>query len=297
MHDTDRTLAELAALDQAAHEADLELHSEYEDENLENLADFEFEPEGDLEAFEGETGYEAQVELPPYEAESQFEGEGEGQYEGEGQFEGESQFEADGRYEAEGESTFGEVDQMEFAAELLEVQNEAELEYFLGGLLKAAVEKIGSALAGPVGGQLTGLLKKAAKTVVPIAGSAIGGMFGGPVGAALGGDIASTAGKLLGLELEGLAREDQEFEAAKAFVRFAADAAQDAATAPPSFDPIAAAHAAFENAAGRHAPGLLATPAFGPAFGSHHHHHQHHRRRMTGRWVRVARNQIVLHGI
>lgn len=316
MHDTDRILAELAALDQAEQEADFELAPESEYEDLENLADFEFEPEANFEAFQSgeafedeQPAYEASPPLTggaPYErAEYESEDEGaystyqsEAQFEDESQFEAEDQFEDEDRYEAESESTFSEVHQMELAAELLEVQNEAELDHFLGGLLKTAVEGIGKALKSPIGGHLVGLLKTAAKTALPVAGTALGTFLGGPVGAALGGDIASTAGKLLGLELEGLAREDQEFEAAKAFVRLAADAAQDAATAPPTLDPLTIARTAFANAASRHAPGLLATASPGPAIGPpYHRHHHHHNRRMTGRWVRVARNQIVLYGI
>ena len=48
-----------------------------------------------------------------------------------------------------------------------------------------------------------------------MAGSALGGMVGGPLGAQLGGSLANMAGSALGLELEGLSNEDREFEAAK----------------------------------------------------------------------------------
>lgn len=112
----------------------------------------------------------------------------------------------------------------------------------------------------------------------------------------IGGNIASNAGNILGLELEGLAQEDQEFETAKAFVRLATDAAREAATAPTNLDPATVAQGAMKRAASRHAPGLLATVSPSPAFGPPYHFH-HRRRPLTGRWVRVSRNQIVLHGL
>jgi len=358
MHDTDRILAELEALDEAEQGGSIPGGREGDLENFENLADFEFQPEGDFESsqrgmlyegpqYEGQqyeaAQYEgAQYEGPQYENPqcegSQYEGpqyEGsqyEGpQYEGpqyEGpqyesghtyesarfgapqfeapQFEGsefeapsfdhEDEFEAEAAFGPQSESTFGELEEMRLAAELLEVQNEAELDHFFGGLIGKALGTIGKALAGPVGNKLVGLLKDAAKKVVPIAGSAIGGLIGGPAGAMLGGDIASTAGQLLGLELEGLAREDQEFETAKAFVRFATDAVQEAANAPRHADPSMVVRIAFHNAARRHAPGLLATASPGPAMGPPYHH-RHQGGRMSGRWVRVARNQIMLYGL
>ena len=51
--------------------------------------------------------------------------------------------------------------------------------------------------------------------------------------------------------------EDQEFEAAKGFVRFAGEAVKNAAGAPASTPPQAAAQAAAVQAARRYAPGLL----------------------------------------
>ena len=319
MHDTDRILAELAALDHAEHEAE----SQGENfENLENFADFEFVPEANFETGGNGPGYETEFEHHwRHRRRHRFDNQAASQM-----FNAEDQYEAEDRFETQGPSTFSETDQMELAAELLEVRNEEELDHFLGGLLDSAVGAIGHLLPGGVGKSLTGLLKGAASKLIPVAGSALGGMFGGPVGAALGGNLASAAGKLLGLELEGLAREDQESETAKAFVRFAADAAQDAATAPPDLDPVSVAHAAFANAASRHAPGLLATSEPGPDLGfvhsdfdhqyhdqfgqdrhHHHHHHDHdnggtgghhhHHHHMTGRWVRVARNQIMIYGI
>ena len=72
----------------------------------------------------------------------------------------------------------------------------------------------------------------------------------------MGGRIAEAAGSLLGLELQGLSPQDQEFESARQFVRFASSAAQQAALAPPSIAPETAAQAAATAAAHTFAPGI-----------------------------------------
>src|SRR5690606_8772690 len=65
------------------------------------------------------------------------------------------------------------------------------------------------------------------------------------------------SGAFFGLSLEGLSPEDQEFEAAKAFVLFAGDAARNAALTPPRLPAEAIARIAAARAAQRHAPGWL----------------------------------------
>ncbi len=152
---------------------------------------------------------------------------------------------------------FSEAQAMELAAELLEVGSEAELEQFLGDLIKKAGQAAGQFIKSPVGQQLGGLLKGAAKQALPMVGSAIGGYFGGSGGAKIGSQVASTAGRIFGLELEGLSMEDQEFEAAKSFVQFAGQAAKNAAAAPPTANPKAIAQQAATAAARQLAPGLL----------------------------------------
>src|SRR6266508_4616896 len=131
--------------------------------------------------------------------------------------------------EATGETVagevFGETELMELAAGLLEVQNEQELDRFLGGYI------------------------------------------GGPTGAKIGGQLASAAGQMFGLELEGLSSEDQEFEVAKGFVRFAGEAVKNATAAAAGADPRATATAAAVAAAKRHAPGLLSATAGAAAAG------------------------------
>jgi hypothetical protein len=200
-----------------------------------------------------------------------------------------------GEFEWAGETgeIFSETELMELASELLEVTNEAELNNFLGNLLSKAASAVGSAIKSPVGQALGGILKGAARKALPIAGSALGGYLGGATGAKLGGQLASGAGRLFGLETEGLSQEDESFEVAKQYVRFAGDAVRNAVTAPGG-DPRAIAQAAANQAAQRLAPGLLAGAAMparpgsgsvtGPA-GSR-----------TGRWVRRG-NRIILYGV
>ena len=159
--------------------------------------------------------------------------------------------------EQSGEAPFNETQEMELAAELLSVSNEHELEQFLGDLIKRAGSAVGSFVRSPVGQALGGVLKNAARQALPIVGGAIGGAVGGTTGAGIGRQLATTAGRVFGLELEGLSGEDQEFEVARRFVRFAGAAAGRAAMAPQSIPPQRAARAAAIGAARRYAPGLL----------------------------------------
>jgi hypothetical protein len=187
---------------------------------------------------------------------------------------------------------FGETEQMELASELLEVTSEAELDRFLGDLIGRAGQAIGKFVRSPEGQAIGGILKGAAKQVLPGIGSAVGGYFGGATGARLGGDIASTAGRVFGLELEGLSGEDREFEVARRYVTFAGEAVKNLASAPAGSDPRAAANAAAVTAARTYAPGLLSASQAGmepqtpsPLPTAH-----------SGRWLRRG-NKIVLYGI
>jgi hypothetical protein len=177
------------------------------------------------------------------------------------------EYEQSGEWEAEAESErywgnapLSEAAEMELAAELLDVRNEQELDHFLGDL----ISKVGKGISGfansSVGKALGGVLKKVAKTALPIAGSALGTFVGGPAGGMLGGKLASAAGDMFGLELEGLSGEDREFEVARRYVRFASKAAQNAAKSRRGGNPQQTARTAIMNAAKQHAPGLLRRP-------------------------------------
>jgi hypothetical protein len=202
----------------------------------------------------------------------------------EGEFEGEQAFETvAGGLETMATGELGETMELELASELLEVASEQELEQFLGSLMSRAVGGAKAFVASPAGRQLKALLRQAAKRALPVVGRAAGEWIRPGAGAA-GARMASGVGRMFGLELEGLSQEDQEFEVARGFVRFAADAARRAAVAPRAAPPTATVRSALTGAARRHAPGLVSTGARGRG----------HRSR--GRWVRRG-NTIVITGI
>ncbi|WP_223164989.1 hypothetical protein [Massilia frigida] len=180
-------------------------------------------------------------------------------------YEGE-QFEF-GQGEWSGESGLNEQQEAEFAQELLNVNNEAELDRFLGDFIRKVGATAGRVIRSPIGQAVGGVLKGVAKKALPLAGGAIGGYFGGPLGAKIGSGLASAAGGALGLEGE-MSGEDREFEGARQFVRLAADTVQKASQAPASGDPRSIAQNAATAAARQHAPGLLGRGAAGGGCGS-----------------------------
>jgi hypothetical protein len=145
----------------------------------------------------------------------------------------------------------------ELAGELLEVSNEQELDRFLGSLLSSAVGAGKAFLASDAGKALGGMVKGAAKNALPQIGRALGDLVAPGSGGDVGGQLGSAAASKLGLELEGLSAEDRELEAAKAFVRFADEAARIAQAAPPSVSPTAAAAHAGAVAAQHQLPGIV----------------------------------------
>jgi len=178
---------------------------------------------------------------------------------------------------------FSEADLMELAQDLLEVTNEAELDRFLGDLIKKARRAIGGIIRSPLGQAVGGFLKGAAKRALPLAGAAVDGSVGGPLGAKIGSGLASAADSALEPEAETFSAEDREFEGAKSFARMAGEAVKSAVTAPPSADPTAVAQSAVTAAAQKYAPGLLGV-APGSRDGSSR----------AGRWVRQGRNIILV---
>jgi len=144
-----------------------------------------------------------------------------------------------------------EEEEIDAAGELLNVSNEEELDQFLGDLVNTVGGAAKRFVASPVGQQVVGVLKDAAHQALPMVGAALGGAVGGPTGARIGSQVAQTAGQVFGLELEGLSPEDQEFEVARRFVRFASSTTHHSARRGWS------AQTSARHAARRHAPGLL----------------------------------------
>ncbi|MCB1935450.1 MAG: hypothetical protein KDF59_05865 [Nitrosomonas sp.] len=234
-----------------------------------NVMEGEYEMEGYDDEFESESEYD------------EFEYEDEYAYE-----EGEYDDEFEDEYEAY-ESVFSEDEEIDLASELLAVTDEAELDQFLGKLIKKGFKKIRKFAKSSTGRALRRVLRKVAKKALPIAGRAIGSAFGGPAGGMIGGKLASGAGKIFGLELEGLSPEDQEFEVAKRVVRLAGAAAKKAAQLPTQTSPVTAAKVAVKAAAKKHAPGLLRPIVKAPMASG---------RKKSGRWIRHG-SKIMLIGV
>jgi hypothetical protein len=184
-------------------------------------------------------------------------------------------------------AVLSEADEYELAMELLGVTSEAELDQFLGGLIKKVGRGFRQFASSSLGKAVGGVLKGVAQKALPIAGGALGGFIGGPIGAQIGSGLAKAAGGALGLEAEAMSQEEQEFQGAKQFVRLAADTVNKAMDAASSGDPRAVAQSAAVNAARQLAPGLLkaaASVASAPPV-----------RGQSGRWARQG-NKIVLYG-
>lgn len=241
---------------------------------MHDLNNSELEYESEMNEFEDELEYE-------------FEDEYEGEYEYEDEYESEYEYQLENEFEYE--NVFSEEEEMEYAAELLSTSDDQELEQFLGKLIRRAGKKVRKFARSSVGRRLRRGLRKVAKRALPMAGRAIGTAFGGPVGGAIGGRLARGAGRIFGLELEGLSPEDQEFEVARRVVRLAGNAAKQAAKAPTRANPDSVAKVAIVAAAKKDAPGLvsgsarhvLSTPSKGVR---------------SGRWVRRGK-KIVLMGV
>jgi hypothetical protein len=154
------------------------------------------------------------------------------------------------------EVPLSETQELELASELLEVSSEQELEQFLGNVFHAVGNALGQFVRSDTGQALGGILKDAAKKALPVVGRAIGERIAPGQGGEWGGQLAQAAGATLGLELEGLSAQDQEFEAARQFVRLAGAAANQAVLAPPASSPDETARHAAAAAAERFAPGL-----------------------------------------
>jgi hypothetical protein len=176
------------------------------------------------------------------------------------------------QYEQEGlvgEYAIGELteaQEMELAAQFLEVASEEELEQFLGDLYDRAKAAAGDAYAAAgraynsdlVQNQVIPALKKAARTYGPgLAGKAAERVLGPGSGTWVQSGAQWAADRWLKEELEGLSGEDREFEVARRYIRFAIDALQRALQAPPRVPQPVAAQITVGEAARTHAPGLV----------------------------------------
>jgi hypothetical protein len=215
------------------------------------------------------------------------------------------EFEFGGEAEwSEQSEIFSEQELQELASELLTVTSEAELDQFLGGLLKKAASAVGSAVRSPVFQKVGSMLKGVAKRYLPQAGAALGGLAGralgsaagaipyvgpaiAPVASAIGPGVGSSLGQAAGgwladrLEFESMNEEEAEFEVAKQFVRVAGEAVKNASKAPAGAGPAEVARGAVSTAMQKVAPGVLASAGKGTP---------------SGKWIRRGRT-IVLYGV
>jgi len=187
-------------------------------------------------------------------------------------------------------SPFSEDEETELAADLLAINNEQELDHFLGNLLRRAASAVGRRLRWPTLLPLGGLVKGAVRKLLPAVGRAFNGLIA-PGSGGLIRQLAGGASQILGMELEGMSAEDQEFATAKQLVRLAgASAANSTAAASGN-----AARQAVIHAAKIYAPGLLRSVrkpqdcgcGCGTCTG---------KRDSSGTWVRQGR-EFILHGL
>ncbi len=175
-----------------------------------------------------------------------------------------------------------EIEEMDIAAELLAAQSASELDRTLVRAIHSAKQPRGRGLHPFVTRSLGGLLKSVVRQVLPTAGR--------PDAARAGVRLSSSAGEALGVELEGLSPEDQEFEAARGLVRLGSAAAELAARYAASAPVQRVATRSFFHALREHAPGLapVRPPATSPQACKCH--------AAAGRWERRGPD-VILYGL
>jgi hypothetical protein len=161
-----------------------------------------------------------------------------------------------GEFEFEFESFEGgetsEQEELELAMELLSVQNEHEMEQFLGKLVRG----IGRGLKA-VGRVALPALKSLAKVALPIAGTALGSFIPIPgVGSMIGGALGRAAANALELEFAGMDPGQADIEKARRMVRILRSAVGELSLALGSSVPESAVRSALRSAVQRNIPGV-----------------------------------------
>lgn len=152
---------------------------------------------------------------------------------------------------------FGTQDELDLASGLLETHDESGLENFLGRMLQRARAATRARVDARAIQSLAALLKRTAlKLGVSDLHRLHLAAVKSPRLAARYPGVLARAGRLFGIELEGLSLEDQEFEIARRFVRLGGESLRQLAGRNGADVP--AVTAALARAARTHAPGLLA---------------------------------------
>lgn len=131
--------------------------------------------------------------------------------------------------------------EMELAAELLEISDEAELDYFFSKLIKSAKGFVKSR----AGKALLGTLKGVAKSALPTAGAMLGNAIAPGIGGAIGGQLASAVASNLEMEFQD---QEMDLETARQVVKLAKSAANKLPALQTQLPPKQAAQVAVKQA-------------------------------------------------
>lgn len=148
-------------------------------------------------------------------------------------------------YSPEMEGEFAqEMNEYELAQELLSLEGEEELEYFLGNLFKKAISGARAFYNSPMGQQLKGQaisgLKSLAKQALPGLGQKLGGRLLGDRGARWGGQLGNMAVRGLGMEFEGASPDERKIEGSRRIIRVARESSRRIAAYAKSGKPVTA---------------------------------------------------------
>jgi hypothetical protein len=146
-----------------------------------------------------------------------------------------------------------ELEELDLASTFLEAQGHDALARLVDSLVRQAAHASRRRLPPATAAALASQLVRAAQTIR----AALPRTDRPVLAAASVRGRAPSVDSIFGTELEGLSAEDQEFEAARRFVRFATVAVTNATLSNGTRAPPAVAASATQAAARRHAPGLL----------------------------------------
>ena len=136
-----------------------------------------------------------------------------------------------------------EMHETELAHELLNMEGEAELNHFLGNLVKSAWSGAKALYNSPAGQALKGQLVSGAKALgrqaLPALGRAVGGYFGGGTGAQLGNRFGNwAAGRFLNEYETGSGPASQDLALARGIIRMTRQAAMQIAAQSQAGRPL-----------------------------------------------------------